>query len=83
MIGLLIPLRWWRGAGAPTYVDAPADRYVWAPPQNEEFEAAPWFYGFTADSSPVPLVAESAGGEVAAAEFHGFVAVPPGGVFTA
>jgi hypothetical protein len=41
MIGLLIPLRWWRVTGTPTYSEAPERRYVWAPPLVTASEAHP------------------------------------------
>lgn len=41
MIGLLVPLRWWRGTGTPTYSEAPQRRYVWAPPDPHESTVAP------------------------------------------
>lgn len=52
MIGLLVPLRWWRGGGTPTYSEAPERRYVWAPPEVRLAEAHPLAGDATADPYP-------------------------------
>lgn len=56
MLLLLIPLRWWRSAGTPTYVDAPDDRYVWAPPDVRASVFTPIEPVVTIEPDPAPAV---------------------------
>jgi len=84
MLGLLIPLRFWRGgAPAPTYVDAPAERYVWAPPDVRDVEVAPGDPPLVVEPLISALVTDPMPSEFVAAEPDRFVVPPEERRFTA
>lgn len=79
-----LTLLFFRGGGlGAVYIDAPAERYVWAPPTPNEFVAFAPLVLVATPPTPIPLVADTHDAEFVAPEFHGFVTTPPGGSFTA